>query len=378
MIDKQLWLDLRHLDKPREEMAEVFSNVLNTSSVQTVLIQGNQYPYGHSEEIGHKIKLVCYIDNLEQFFELEGFADSFHAVISEDEGTLASVKEHTDAKTGLYVRVTDRATLDFAWMQGIHYDYLIVDFKDETNIPLELVIAQIEERRSKTVLLKVVQSIEDARIAFEVLERGSDGIILSGTSLDSLEEMDQIISHSEPVKLQEVVVDSIQYIGMGDRGCIDVAVMMTQDEGMIIGSTSSGGIFVCSETHYLPYMELRPFRVNAGGVHSYVLGPNNTTSYISELAAGRQVLCVHSNGSTRIVPVGRVKIERRPLLLIKGFIEGTEINTILQDDWHVRVMGADGKAKNITNLKKGDRLLGCLMKSGRHVGIQVTETILEK
>ena len=60
---------------------------------------------------------------------------------------------------------------------------------------------------------------------------------------------------------------------MGDRGCIDTTSIMTKDEGMIVGSTSAGGILVCSETHYLPYMELRPFRVNAGGVHSYVLSP---------------------------------------------------------------------------------------------------------
>ncbi|MGZ4846727.1 MAG: 3-dehydroquinate synthase II, partial [Halobacteriota archaeon] len=62
---------------------------------------------------------------------------------------------------------------------------------------------------------------------------------------------------------------------------------------------------------------------------------------------------------TRVVTVGRNKIERRPLLLIKGKIGDVEINTILQDDWHVRVMGADGDAKNITQLKKGDRLMGC-------------------
>ncbi|MGZ4926634.1 MAG: 3-dehydroquinate synthase II [Halobacteriota archaeon] len=42
-------------------------------------------------------------------------------------------------------------------------------------------------------------------------------------------------------------------------------------------------------------------------------------------------------------------------------------------------MGADGDAKNITQLKKGDRLMGCLMQSGgRHVGVSIDETIIEK
>ena len=80
-----------------------------------------------------------------------------------------------------------------------------------------------------------------------------------------------------------------------------------------------------------------------------------------------------------MVAVGRNKIEKRPLLLIQGKIGDVEINTILQDDWHVRVMGADGEPRNITQLRKGDRLLGCLMQSGgRHVGINIDETIIEK
>ena len=172
-------------------------------------------------------------------------------------------------------------------------------------------------------------------------------------------------------KLDEVEILGVEYIGMGDRGCIDTTSLMTKDEGMIVGSTSAGGILVCSETHYLPYMELRPFRVNAGGVHSYVLSRDNSTRYISELKAGDKVLSINTKGDARVLAVGRNKIERRPLLLIKGKIGDVEINTILQDDWHVRVMGADGNPHNITQLKKGDRLLGCLMQSGgRHVGIK--------
>ena len=47
---------------------------------------------------------------------------------------------------------------------------------------------------------------------------------------------------------------------------------------MLIGSTSQGGILACPEVFFLPYMELRPFRVNAGGVHSYVYAMNDRTN----------------------------------------------------------------------------------------------------
>ncbi len=351
MSKKHLWYDLRWLDKAEEEQAASIAEQVSQSCAETILIHVGQLLEGIGK-FGNKTKLVVEIESASQFADLGELKSEVHAVISDNEEELAAVKNNCNVNAGLYVRVVDQASLDYAWRQGIHYEYVIVEFKDETNIPLELVIAQIEEHRSQTVLLKVVKSIEDAKIAFEVLERGSDGIILSSGSLESLSEMDQIIHKEQSITLKEFIVESISYIGMGDRGCIDTAAIMTQEEGIIVGSTSSGGLLVCSETHYLPYMELRPFRVNAGGVHSYVLAPNNTTSYISELSAGKQVLCVSANGTARTVPVGRMKIERRPLLLIKGTIEGTEINTILQDDWHVRVMGADRKVKKYNRIEK--------------------------
>lgn len=154
--------------------------------------------------------------------------------------------------------------------------------------------------------------------------------------------------------------------------------LMTQEEGMLVGSTSSGGIFVCSETHYLPYMNLRPFRVNAGAIHSYIWMPGNMAEYLSDLQVGSKVLCVNIHGQVRELTVGRVKIEMRPLLLIKGVAAGTELNVMVQDDWHIRLMGADGKPKNASLIRPGDELLAHVCESGRHVGIKVTETILEK
>lgn len=76
---------------------------------------------------------------------------------------------------------------------------------------------------------------------------------------------------------------------------------MGQDEGMIVESTSEGGIFVCSEIHHLLYMQLRLFRVNSGSVHSYILAPNNITRYMSELKAGERLLYVNTKGDARLV-----------------------------------------------------------------------------
>lgn len=366
LIDK-VWLDLRNVSSAEEAFG-----LINALPVETLMVRPDIFTDIDSK-FGRRIRLMFYIENAKELQKL----DKGNVIISEDEAILAKAKEK-GMECGLYVKVIDQETLNKAWKSGINYNYLIIEFKDETNIPLELVIAQIEGNRSSTALFKVVNSIEDAIIASQVLEKGSDGVVLRNITADNIEGIEKLVAGGVNVQLQEVVVDSIEYIGMGDRGCIDTTSLMGQDEGMIVGSTSAGGILVCAETHYLPYMELRPFRVNAGAVHSYVMAQDNTTRYISEMKAGDKLFCINTKGEVRTVAVGRNKIEKRPLLLIKGRIGKVEINAILQDDWHVRVMGIDGKPKNITTLKKGDKLFGYLMKSGRHVGLNVSETILEK
>ncbi len=49
-------------------------------------------------------------------------------------------------------------------------------------------------------------------------------------------------------------------------------------------------------------------------VHSYVAAPGGRTRYLSELASGEEVLVADAAGRTRTALVGRVKVERRPLV----------------------------------------------------------------
>ncbi len=367
MRARQIWFDLR--DKNPDDWADI----VNASPIQYVLVRPKSVGKDKGQ-LGAKIKPIYWVTKADELKK----ADAGDTVVSSDETILQAASE-MGLKCGYYTKIVDQQTMEAAWERGIHYDYLLVELDDETNIPLELLIAQIEQHKAQTGLFKVVRSVEELKVVSGVLEKGTDGVVLNSDEPGVFSEIGELVSENEKVTLSEVEVLGTEYVGMGDRGCIDTTSLMTKDEGMIVGSTSAGGILVCSETHYLPYMELRPFRVNAGAVHSYVLSCDNSTHYISELKAGDKVLSLNTSGDARVVTVGRNKIERRPLLIIRGKIGDVEINTILQDDWHVRVMGADGKPRNITQLTKGDRLLGCLMqRGGRHVGIKIDETIVEK
>jgi len=125
-------------------------------------------------------------------------------------------------------------------------------------------------------------------------------------------------------------------------------------------------------------MELRPFRVNAGGVHSYVYGFGDRTDYMTELRSGSEVMIVEKSGKTRRACVGRVKTEIRPLRLIEVTFEGGErVSILMQDDWHVRIFSPEGTPLNITELVPGSKVLGYVTAPGRHVGIKVNEHIVE-
>ncbi len=276
--------------------------------------------------------------------------------------------------------VDDAQSLHDAIHVGCEHAYVLMSFKDPTNIPLELVIASLQS--SRTILIKEIakDATEDAIVTLGVMEVGAEGVLFTPGNHASMDLFLDKWTHGnhQTVALQVGEIVSARPIGMGYRSCIDLTTLFDPTEGMLVGSTSHGGVFCCPEVFHLPYMELRPFRVNAGAVHSYVYNMDNRTDYMTELRAGSPVMVVNANGQVRRAYVGRVKTEVRPLRLIEvAFPDAHNVNILMQDDWHVRIYSDDVKPLNITELKKGTKVLGNVGQAGRHVGIKVSEHILE-
>ena len=278
--------------------------------------------------------------------------------------------------------VDDGASLQQAVGEGHRHAYLMVRFRDPTNIPLELLIATLQATRTSLVKeISGAEDVDDAIVTLGVMEVGADGVAFSPRSHEVLADFLARIRRMEraAVTLDVATVVRCAPIGMGVRSCIDTTTLFSETEGLLVGSTSHGAILCCPEVFFLPYMELRPFRVNAGAVHSYVYAFGDRTDYMTELGAGSPVMVVDRTGVTRRASVGRMKTEVRPLRLIEAEFKGGErVNVILQDDWHVRIFSDDARPLNITELRPGDRVLGHLASPGRHVGIKVDEHILEK
>ncbi|GAB1690773.1 3-dehydroquinate synthase II family protein [Krasilnikovia sp. M28-CT-15] len=286
--------------------------------------------------------------------------------------------ERLEQPLTLYIKVHDQASLELACASAARMPRTVVEFTDPTKIPLEIVIAAADKASGELVC--VVADRTEAEIVLGVLEKGSEGLLLAPIAPAEVMDLQEVATESSPaLKLVTLRVESISHVGLGDRVCIDTCSHFEEDEGILIGSFAHGFILCCSETHPLPYMPTRPFRVNAGALHSYVLQDDNRTNYLSELRSGMSVLAARADGTTRKMVVGRAKLERRPLLMITAQApEGQQVCLTLQDDWHVRVLGPGGRVLNVTELAPGTELLGYVADDRRHVGYPVDEFCREQ
>ena len=259
--------------------------------------------------------------------------------------------------------------------QGV--DYIIIDCRDWRIIPLENLIART---RGKSKLIARVNSAEDARLVLEALELGTDGVLLKINNAEEIVKTLALARHEgAEVRLVKAKISTIKQIGTGARVCVDTCDLMSAGEGILVGVQSAGLFLVEAEVGENPYVQSRPFRVNAGSLLSYTLASLLKTGYLSELKAGDEVLIVDRNGNVRTTNVGRAKIEFRPLILIEAEAEGKKLRAILQNAETIRLVTATG-SKPVTELQEGDEVLVHLAApGGRHFGVSVPEeTVIER
>lgn len=249
--------------------------------------------------------------------------------------------------------------------------YLLLQTGEWQIIPVENLIAKLHDLNME--LFCFAYSLDDVKLLADVLELGVDGVVVPP---ELFAETQELQSSGIQYTLDELEVVALKKVGTGDRVCIDTTATLRSGEGMLIGSTSSVFALIEAEVKESGYVRARPFRVNAGPVSSYILN-REKTNYLSELEAGFKVQIVDRTGSTREELVGRVKIERRPLLLVTLKFEEQTYPLMVQDAETVRLMTPSGST-GVNELSVGDVVLGKVEKRGRHFGMAVDEYIEER
>ena len=250
---------------------------------------------------------------------------------------------------------------------------VILQCSDWTIIPLENLIAKGAD------VIAQVRNLEEMETAFGILEKGVKQVLYHADDAGELKKMlERFRSKGDKIALQTAEVIEVKPVGMGDRVCVDTCTSMGMGQGMLVGNSSSALFLIHSESISNPYVSPRPFRVNAGPVHSYTRVPGGKTRYLSELSAGDPVLIVGFNGDTITGIVGRLKIEKRPLMLVKAVAGDKEMTAIVQNAETIRLTDPGGKAVSVVNLSPGDKILVAVEEGGRHFGMKIEESITEK
>ena len=251
---------------------------------------------------------------------------------------------------------------------------VVVKTTDWTIIPLENLLAQGDE------VYAWVRSAEEAKTALTILEKGVKGVVLETKDVNEIKAAGEAISQAgEKVELETARIKRVKPIGMCDRVCIDTCSNMVRGEGALVGNSSAGMFLVHAETESNPYVAARPFRVNAGAVHMYVRLPGGKTKYLAEIESGDEIMIYNYKGEGRVAWVGRAKVEKRPMLLIEAETEeGKKVSAILQNAETIRLTRPDGTPVSVVELKEGDEVLVYTEEPGRHFGMKVKESIVEK
>jgi len=252
-------------------------------------------------------------------------------------------------------------------------DVVILKFEDWKVIPLENIVAMKKSGKA----IAAVDDIEEAKLVLTTLEKGADGIAVKGDREELMNYYRLVKEQKESIELLKGKIVEIKPLGVGERVCIDTVTLMTPGEGMLVGNRSAFMFLVASESEESEYVASRPFRVNAGSVNAY-LKVGDKTKYLAELKAGDEVEIVSYDGRARESYVGRVKIERRPLILVKASVNGEEGSVILQNAETIKLIAPDGEHISVSDLKEGDEVLVWIGEKARHFGVEVDEFIVER
>jgi 3-dehydroquinate synthase II len=250
---------------------------------------------------------------------------------------------------------------------------VVVRGGDWTIIPLENLLS-----RTRNLFLEVT-TMKEGQTALAILEKGVDGVVLNNPDPREVRQIIRSLKReNERFELSPARVKRVEPLGLGDRVCVDTCSSMIPGEGMLVGNSSQSLFLVHSESVENPFVNPRPFRVNAGPVHAYLRMADGKTKYLSEVRGGDQALVVNYEGKSYPAVVGRAKVERRPLALVEAEGNGQTHSAILQNAETIRLTQPDGKPISLVDLKEGSEVLVYQENSGRHFGVRIDETISER
>ena len=194
--------------------------------------------------------------------------------------------------------------------------------------------------------------LEEAEIVFDVLERGSDGVLLAPANAGDVSALARPLEAGTPeLELTTLTVDGIRAPRPRRPGLRGHLLALRRGRGhprrLVLH-----GLHPLLSARPTRCRTCRPGRSGSTPAPCTRTRSARTTAPTTSASCGRAArsLAVDADGRTRRVIVGRVKIESRPLLTIDAARPTARlVSLIVQDDWHVRVLGPGGRSSTSPN-----------------------------
>ncbi len=253
---------------------------------------------------------------------------------------------------------------------------ILIELPHDRVIPLENAIAGRGRASRPWVFANGPREVPGALGA---LEHGAGRVVVRVRTPEEVDAIEAVLEADPgtPLEWRTVGLTAVRPAGIGDRVLVDTTSLLRPDEGLLVGSVAAFLFHVASEAEGSKFSRARPFRVNAGAAHSYVLMADGTTRYLSELVAGDRVLATVPRGPSRPVRVGRIKIERRPLIVLEADDNGRARTIFLQEAETVRI-STDAGRRSTAEIGLPARAFGVALAEARHLGQSIEETIVER
>jgi len=179
---------------------------------------------------------------------------------------------------------------------------VVVKGGDRTIIPLENLLSKMDH------LFVEIENLHEGRTAFGILEKGVEGVVINNPDPDAVRHILLMLKEgTEKIELLTARVKRILPLGLGDRVCVDTCSSMVSGEGMLVGNSSQALFLIPAENMENPFVNTRPFRMNAGPVHAYIRMADGQTKYLSEIGTGDCVLVVNFEGKSYPAVVERTR-----------------------------------------------------------------------
>ncbi len=264
-----------------------------------------------------------------------------HVAVEEENDVSGLVLDSKSEETvGKLVVLKDKAAQEEAMAALGSVEWVVVqgEVDEDGNvdwqkmIPAENLIAAAQA--SGTKLAFCVDRASDVGGLARALELGVDALCINAAvateelwqvAFEARQERNSNVSQSSIAPITNAIITGKCWrreVGttlLADRICVDLIQNLLPQEGCWVGSSAKIQALILSEAASSQYVPTRPFRINAGPVHSYIrMGDGTTTKYLCELQPGDPIEVFNSlTGTSRSVAVGRLKQEVRPCVLVE-------------------------------------------------------------